>query len=130
MDLQERRRILLTRSNPSGRLDYVITLDGHVAGTGLQASVRIRYVPDKLVLEPASLGAYLDALGAMAWESLEQAAAAVLDDFNNELVARWVQVAVSTPGAPAPGIDNHGVMLEDRQPRWDNPALLSRLRPY
>ena len=130
MDLQQRRRVLVTRSNPGAHLDYVVSLDGTVTGEGLQAAVRIRYVPDKLVLEPTSLGAYLDALGTMTWESLEQAAVAILEDFSNEVVARWVQVAVSAPGAMAPGIDNHGVLLEDRQPRWDNAALLSRLRRY
>ncbi len=28
------------------------------------------------------------------------------------------------------GVESHGVILEDRRPKWDNPALLSRLRRY
>ncbi|MCH8835488.1 MAG: hypothetical protein IH925_06035, partial [Proteobacteria bacterium] len=54
----------------------------------------------------------------------------ILDDINNEVVARWVQVALSVPNGALPGVGNHGVMLEDRQPKWDNAALLSRLRRY
>ena len=54
----------------------------------------------------------------------------ILDDVNNEVVPRWVQVTVTAPGDRAAGVDGHGVMLEDRQPRWDNPALLSRLERY
>ena len=90
----------------------------------------MRYVPDKLIIDPAAFGRYLGALGTLPWESLEKVAVTILDDINNEVVARWVQVALSAPNGTHPGVDSHGVMLEDRQPKWDNPALLSRLRRY
>ncbi|MCZ6466802.1 MAG: hypothetical protein O6829_05960, partial [Alphaproteobacteria bacterium] len=95
-----------------------------------RTTVGVRYVPDKLIIDPAAFGRYLGALGTLPWESLETVAVTILDDINNEIVARWVQVALSAPNGAHPGLDNHGVMLEDRQPKWDNPALLSRLRRY
>ncbi len=132
MDISERRRRLATQSNPEARLDYVSTLEGHItqAGGPKRTTVDVRYVPDKRILDPATFGRYLEALGTVGWASLEEVAVTILDDINNEVVARWVQVTVSAPNGAHPGVDNHGVVLEDRQPKWDNPALLSRLRKY
>lgn len=130
MNLQARRSILKTSPNPDERLDYVAALRGHAAGRadgGGAAEVRLRYVPDRRILDPAAFGAYLAAAGGEPGGSVEGFAAMVLDDINNELVPRWVQITVTAPGE---GIAEHGVMLEDRQPRWDNPALLSRLERY
>lgn len=127
-----RREKLKTGPNPGSRLDYVIKLEGHVppsSGRG-QISVSLKYVPHRMVLEPASFGNYLETLGSTAWPSLEEVAVAILEDINNEVVARWVQASIAASDVEHPGIDSHGVMLEDRQPKWDNPALLSRLRRY
>ncbi len=132
MDAKERRGLLATRSNPDARLDYVSALEGYIepAARAQRTTVGVRYVPDKLIIDPVAFGRYLGALGALPWESLETVAVTILDDINNEIVARWVQVALSAPNGAHPGLDNHGVMVEDRQPKWDNPALLSRLRRY
>ncbi len=132
MDAKERRGLLATRSNPDARLDYVSALEGYIepAARAQRTTVGMRYVPDKLIIDPVAFGRYLGALGALPWESLETVAVTILDDINNEIVARWVQVALSAPNGAHPGLDNHGVMVEDRQPKWDNPALLSRLRRY
>jgi 7-cyano-7-deazaguanine reductase len=67
-------------------------------------------------------------LEGAGFASLEALATAVLDDINNEVVARWVQVVISAPAPDEPGVDGHSVMLEDRQPKWENDSLLSRLR--
>jgi len=40
-------------------------------------------------------------------------------------VPRWVQIVAARTG----GTD-HQVIIEDRQPKWDNPALLARLERY
>lgn len=132
MDAKERRGLLATRSNPDTRLDYVSALEGHIApaGRAQRTTVGVRYVPDKLIIDPAAFGRYLEALATQPWESLETVAVTILDDINNEVVARWVQVGLSAPNGALPGVDSHGVVLEDRQPKWDNAALLSRLRRY
>ncbi|MBT3238843.1 MAG: hypothetical protein HOL37_02050 [Rhodospirillaceae bacterium] len=130
MDVSERRKHLPTTRNPDGKLDYVTTLVGHMAAVSdmERSSVTLRYVPDKLILEPAAFGKYLDVLGTVEWPTLEEAAAVILNDINNELIARWVQVSIDTPDQVHPGIASHEVLLEDQQPKWSNPELLSRLK--
>jgi 7-cyano-7-deazaguanine reductase len=127
MNPKERREHLATEPNPDARLDYVVSLNGQapLMGSG-HARAALLYVPDKLILKAGSLARYLEALAEAPWESLEAVAVTVRDDINNEVVPRWLQITVSAPA----GEHSHGVMLEDRQPRWDNPALLSRLRRY
>lgn len=129
METQQRRGLLSAARNPDPKVDYVASLRGHMAlfNGGGSSGVALRYVPDRLVLEPSAFGRYLNAMGAIEWASLEAAAATILNDISNELVARWVQVSVSAPPRIHSGILSHDVLLEDRQPNWDNPGLLSRL---
>ncbi|WP_142848900.1 hypothetical protein [Telmatospirillum sp. J64-1] len=117
-----RRGLLATATNPSARLDYVVTLAGSLPGP-CPARLRLRYVPDRLILRPTALPPYLEHLGGMGWDSLEAAAAILLDDVMDETVARWVQVRLTAEN-PACG---HCVLIEDRHPRWDNAPLLARL---
>ncbi|OHC74865.1 MAG: hypothetical protein A3G18_10115 [Rhodospirillales bacterium RIFCSPLOWO2_12_FULL_58_28] len=122
----ERRGILKARTSPDFKLDCISTLEGKI---GL-SSVSLRYVPDKHILDPKSFGAYLKAINDLPWESPEAMTLAILDDVNNEIVARWTRITVTT--APETSVDKgivaHSVMVEDRQPKWDNPALLSGLK--
>lgn len=114
----QRRAALTTAPNPDARHDCVVMLTGEpVPGT----RVVLRYVPDRLVLEPAGVAAYLAGLAGLAG-GLEALALAVLDDVGNEAVPRWAEVEAER-AAPLP----HRVLVEDRQPGWDNPALLARL---
>ena len=132
MDILERRTLLTTERNPDSKLDYVVAINGVIA-TKIEdqgSNVKLRYVPDRTILAPSAFGRYLEALGGIEWLSLEETAAAVLNDVNNELIARWVQVSVSAPGKLHPGIESHEVLLEDRQPNWDNAGLLSRLKQH
>jgi hypothetical protein len=89
------------------------------------ALLTAEYVPDRTIIEPAAFGRYLESLSAVEWDSLEELATTVLGDFNNELVARWVRVLATAPEEAYPGVGAHEVTIEDRQPEWDNPALLS-----
>lgn len=130
MDPLSRRELLIADSNPENRLDYVISLaDDLVHGEDHDhpSKVRLRYIPDNLILRPESFGTYLDRLSDTSWPSLEAAAAAIIDDINNELVPRWVQVSVELQPGPGTTIHFHSVILEDKQPKWENPDMLSRL---
>ena len=131
MDLHTRRILLETDNNPDRRLDYVVTLQGrvrHGSQVQLSALVRLRYIPDALILPPQSFIDYLDALSKADWPSLEQLSNTILDDFNNEIVPRWVQLNVSAPfEGEVEG--EHSVTLEDRQPTWSNEHLIARLKP-
>lgn len=114
-----RRDHLTTAPSPDARHDYLVELSGEpVAGTRLT----VRYVPDRLILTPPGFIAYLPALAGLEG-GLEALALGALDDLNNELVPRWAEITAERT-APLP----HRVVVEDRQPSWDNPALLARLR--
>ncbi|HAA92490.1 MAG TPA: hypothetical protein DCS82_05920 [Rhodospirillaceae bacterium] len=121
-----RRAHLVTDTNPETAADYLVTLNGDAETT--DASVRIFYVPDKFVLQPNGFAAYLSALDLEHWDNLETLALAILDDINNEVVPRWVQITVqrTTDGTE----HGHRVLAEDRQPKWDNPPLLARLSQW
>jgi len=115
-----RRERLTTAANPDARHDYLVTLSGEpMSGTRLE----LRYVPDRWIVEPAGFAAYLEALAEFPG-GLEALALAVLNDLGNEAVPRWAEVRAERT-APLP----HRVAVEERQPGWDNPALLARLSP-
>ncbi|NQV20435.1 MAG: hypothetical protein HQ511_03360 [Rhodospirillales bacterium] len=126
-----RRDHLLGRPNPRTRLDYVVLLEvsKNIADLSAMAQFRICYVPDQLIITPESFDDYLLELGADAFESIEQISACVLDDINNQIVPRWVQVGVTGQRTDL-SLGTHSVMIEDRQPNWDNPSLLARFAKY
>lgn len=125
-----RRRHLVTSANPGERHDYVVRLDGAMAvgdagNEGRAAAVTLLYVPDRLVLSWAAFDGYLRSLGASSWPTVEELALVLLADANNELIPRWVRIRLTTVGSTQSG--GHGVVVEDRQPGWENPSILERL---
>lgn len=128
MDLMERRALLECSPNPDKQLDYIITLSGHLPQTqGQSRQVALRYVPDRDILVSKSFGTYLEALADQSWDTPEDLAVTILTDVNNEVVARWIQVSLSMPERLHHAVESHAVVLEDRQPGWDNASLLGRL---
>ena len=129
LDLRERRLLLNTIPNPSGRLDYVVSMEGSMDLPDPHGSVTmsLRYIPDRDVLNPDCLALYYREISGAEWRSLEEVAVTLLDDINNEVVPRWLSVALIRRDMATPEREKHGVVLEDRQPRWDNPRLLNRL---
>ncbi|WP_353860369.1 hypothetical protein [Azospirillum formosense] len=116
-----RREFLTTAANPDARHDYLVELHGEPAPGTL---LTLRYVPDRSIATPDGVAAYLGALSDTAVAAGPEALAiAVLDDLNNELIPRWVEVTVER-ARPVP----LRVVVEDRQPGWDNPHLFSRMR--
>ena len=113
-----RRERLTTAANPDARHDYLVTLTGEPQpGTRLE----LRYVPDRWVIDPAGFAAYLEELAGFPG-GLEALALAVLDDVGNEAVPRWSEVRAVRAV--------HRVVVEDRQPNWDNPHLFARMERY
>jgi NADPH-dependent 7-cyano-7-deazaguanine reductase QueF len=117
-DAPGRRAALVSAAAPGPHLDYVVTLSAQVRA----AEVTLRYVPDRLILEPGAFAGYAAAL-AGDWDSPEKLAIAVLDDVNNEVVPRWLQVTVRADRPEG----SHAVAATDRQPNWKNPSLMARL---
>lgn len=122
-DDTERPESLFTgRSNPRSSLDYIVVLAGVLDSAHL--AIRLRYIPDKLLVDGASFSAYLAFLDSADPASPELVAFALLDEMNNEIVPRWLQIAVSSGGS-----EGETVIIEDRQPNWENPGILDRLPP-
>lgn len=113
-----RRQRLTTTANPDARHDYLVVLSG---GPQPGTRLELRYVPDRWVIDPAGFAAYLTALSGFPG-GLEALALAVLDDVGNEAVPRWTEVRAERP--------THRVVVEDRQPGWDNPQLFARMARY
>ena len=122
---RQRRALLVTDPNPARRrgdpIDYLIAYEAPLGGDG--SLLRLTYVPGKLILAAHALPAYLDALNAAL--PPEALAHVVLDDLNDELVPRWVQIVIERPptGPAALGLR---VLVEDREPHWDDAALMRR----
>lgn len=126
-DPEIRRAPLLTCPTPAPGLDAVAVLWRTLAdGTGLQ----VRFVADRHVLAAGAWDAYTARLDhpeqGFAADIPERLAAAVLSDCANQLVPRWLEVTVTRHGGP-PETAGHRVRLEERQPGWTNPDLLTRL---
>lgn len=122
--LADRREILATRANPQSGLDYLVAIDtAAVSGRAIQ----LRYVPDKLLLRPEAFDAYLSTLTSGSEMPAEELALAIIEDINNEVVPRWVQVKIkSTARGQEPNSSAYRVLIEDRQPNWDNPQIIAR----
>lgn len=124
-EISLRRTRLEVQANPGLTLDYLSVLGANLPGKNV--SVTLRYVPDKLTLPADAFSDYLANFAIEPQRSLEELALAVLDDINNEVVPRWVQIVAARTD---PGLAGHQVIIEDRQPKWDNSALLARLARY
>ncbi|WP_419797515.1 MAG: hypothetical protein ACNI26_14585 [Terasakiella sp.] len=122
MDLAQRRSLIATKDNPNRVNDYVITFQ--ITCTRTARRLRLRYVPDKVIIDTAKIDAYFAQLFDLPDYSLEQTANALLEDMNNELVARWIQVFAEEEPHQTITLT---IVIEDRQPQWDNPHLLVRI---
>jgi len=119
-----RRETLETRPNPQTSLDYLIAIDAPAAP---ERAIQLRYVPDKLLLLPDAFETYLAALMASGETPVEEMALAIIEDINNEVVPRWVQVQIENGvNGPDPTSSTYRVVIEDRQPNWDNPQIIAR----
>lgn len=120
MTLTERRALIHSQSNPNKALDYVVTLKDGDQSRGIEVS--FRYIPDKVILDRAGFTTYLQAVLENS-TTLEEAGTTILEDMNNELVARWLQVKLAQHQGD---LSEHLVVLEDHQPQWNNPHLKDR----
>jgi len=129
-DPRARRLLLRVGPAPECRVDCVTNLACHLdRSTGDATDVIVRYIADRDILQPDSLAGYLEALPRGADVSVEELAVTVLADINDQVVPRWVRVRLRRQNPAAHGVTRHDVVVEDRQPGWDNASLLSRLPP-
>ena len=121
MDIHDRRGLLAAIPGPDTEHEVLVRLEQTVSFKGEPDPIQIRimYIPDRLVLPGKCLQAYFNAVSTSDCEAQEALAVQLLDDFNNEIVPRWVQIDIITTGVQT--------TATDRQPGWDNPNLLSSI---
>lgn len=121
-EFQTDRYQLRSFTNPNPKIDYISRLNGDALNGDL--TISLSYVPDKLVLLTAAFHEYLADIQITETASLEPVALQVLDDINNEVVPRWVEVKI---WARSESKKSTNVIVIDQQPKWKNPSLLARL---
>ena len=112
---------LLVRFEAGRRLVFADTTGGTARpdGDAPVTTVWVGYVPDRLIIANQGFHAYLDGLEALSLETPEALTAIIIDDLMDELVPRWISVVIDCGG--------HRVTMQDGQPHWSNPTLLTRL---
>lgn len=127
-DILGRRGLLTPLAVTSGG-DSVTTLESTLSVDGSDIGMRVRYVPDRATLDPASVPAYLMLFQSQNGMALETVARTVLEDITDQIIPCWIEVRLRRRGIQA-GIEvGHEVRIEDRQPRWKGADILSRLAP-
>ena len=106
---------------PQPHHDAIVILEND----GLGARLRLRYVPDRDILTPESLDAYVGALAKHPPASLEETAQMILEDINDQIIPSWLEVTLSRTAVHM----RHEIRIEDRQPHWKDRGLLDRLEP-
>ncbi len=117
-----------TAPNADPRHDYLVDWQTDLSLGDGSAAFRLRYIPDRDVIVADGLTAWVAALAAQPWPTLEALAIALLEDVNNAIIPRWAEVVIEArrPG-PTGGEARHRVVIEDRMPGWHNPELIKRL---
>lgn len=117
--VHERRALIETEPAPHPRHDAIVTL----SGTFNDKVLRLRYVPDRDLVLPASLTTYLESAMKDNASSLEALSQIILEDINDQLIPSWLEVSLIDKS----GTFAHEVRIEDRQPHWKDRGLLDRL---
>ena len=121
----QRRALIAVTDNTEQRHDYLSMIVEDIEIPGVNTvNVVLRYVPDRFVLEVSSWHRYLTAVGSEGPATLEAFAADLLSDASDVIIARWIEIAVTVAGSEG---SRQIVVINDRQPGWDNQPFLDRL---
>lgn len=130
MDATTRRKLVHTKPNPHPQRDIVTEFHTQLTlPRGKRIGIHVRYVPDKNLLVTDDYGQYLSMFETIEMVDVfsEELAGILVDDLNSEVVPRWVQVRLDVTYAGGINAMQKSVILEDRQPGWDNNNILLRI---
>lgn len=99
-----------THSIPDGRKDWLLSIE-----IDDPIEITVTLIPDKLTADHSALTEYLKDMAVQNWENPEQLILNIIEDINNALVPKWLDVMY----------ENEGISLkvEDRQPGFEKPDL-------
>jgi 7-cyano-7-deazaguanine reductase len=128
--IRSRRGLIQATPSPTTSHDYLIDLKVslNLKDAAMKADICIRYVPDRDILQAAELNEYWHFIENARWPNEATLALTLLDDLNNEIIPRWLQIQVQTKPEVV-GVERQTVTIEDNQPGWHNQRLLARIAP-
>lgn len=94
-------------ANPDSRKNWLITVE-----INSPVFVSLRMVPDKLVAEHSSIKNHISEIALQNWSNPEEMILAIIEDVNNELVPKWLEVVYKNKGLT--------IKIEDLQPGLTN----------
>ncbi|PCJ35291.1 MAG: hypothetical protein COA93_03410 [Alphaproteobacteria bacterium] len=124
------KEFLSSSENPYRSKAYVVSITQEIALNQKTYLFGLRYIPDKLILDHDGLADYLRQMLAHKTTKAEKLAPHILahdilEDVTNHIIPKWIEVNLVDEE------NNQGqniwVTIEDRQPNWENDALLKRL---
>ena len=95
--------LIKTYSNPDSRKNWIISIE-----LDSEPVILLRYIPDRLVADHISIKKYLNSQLAVDWPMPEEMLLKMIEDVQNELVPKWLEVEYSHWGIV--------VKIEDKQP--------------
>ncbi len=95
--------LINTYSNPDIRKNWIISIELDSVPV-----ILLRYIPDRLVADHESAKKYLNSQLAIEWPTPEEMLFKVIEDVQNELVPKWLEVQYNHQGIV--------VKIEDKQP--------------
>ena len=141
MELLDRRRLLISLSNPDTSIDYLVSISGTIETQNLteemtrlsgtadylrSIEVVVHYVPDRLILDDGSINEYFNYYQENMPKQIEELGINLLGDFNNELVPRWIKLFLTVQNTNKEKIKE--LSFFDSQPNFENYNLLSSIR--
>lgn len=122
MDRHDRRNLIELTPVPQPRHDALVVLNMEIDGI----AIRLRYVPDRDLIGQASFAKYLHAAFAQPAASLLAQAQTVLEDVSDQVIPCWLEVRLERSNGD--GLLEQAI-IEDKQPRWNDPGVLTRIGP-
>lgn len=121
------RNILSSTANPYRNKSYTVSLIQEITLNQQVFLFGLRYVPDKLLLDHEALANYLEQILADKPEKAEILAHDILEDIMDQTIPKWIEISLRQKENQFG--QNILVTIEDRQPGWEEDALLRRLPP-
>jgi hypothetical protein len=124
-----RRALIVPEAAPARAAPYLVELERSLACPAISKQpilLRLRYMPEKWAITPAHLKRYLAACEKEKPPSLEILGDMLVSDLHNELIPFFLEIELSYEA----GGTRHRLLRQERQPDWEDDAILNRLSHF